>query len=75
LLGEVALYMHTKFEASSFSHSGDTKVITDKIMEAQTDRTDQIVVLGVGLGVGVEWVAGVGLTGQAEWLVSYKAIY
>jgi len=30
--------MHTQFEVSSFSHFGDTTVITDKITESQTDR-------------------------------------
>jgi len=38
----LALYMHTKFEVSSFSHSGDTRVITDKITDRITDRTKYI---------------------------------
>jgi len=31
--GLLALFMHTKFKVSSFSYSGDTSAITDRITE------------------------------------------
>jgi len=34
--------MHTKFEVSSSSYSGDTKVVTDSTAESLTDRTTGI---------------------------------
>jgi len=36
--GPVALYMHTEFEVSTFSRSGDMRVITDRIADRQNDR-------------------------------------
>jgi len=37
LSGLFALYMHTKYEIFSFSRSGNTRVITDKITESPTE--------------------------------------
>jgi len=38
----LALYMHTKCDVSSFSHSGDTRVITDRQTEPQTSQLDLV---------------------------------
>jgi len=36
-LGFLALYEHTKSEVSSFSYSGDTRDITDRITDRQSE--------------------------------------
>jgi len=38
LIRALTLYEHTKFEVSSFSRSGDGRVITDRVTESLTDR-------------------------------------